>query len=101
MKQTPQTLEARKAHIREAIKASITNSRIYLVAIASASKTGIPSGHIYARVMGKLSLHEHQTILGTLERLGFITSAGHLLCITPEGTKAATIAREALEEPHR
>jgi hypothetical protein len=38
-----------------------------------------PSGHVYAAIMGLVTLDEYQTIVNDLVRSGDITERGHLL----------------------
>jgi hypothetical protein len=39
----------------------------------------IPSGHLYAAVMGKCTLEEYNAALAILKRVGMIRESGHLL----------------------
>lgn len=48
-------------------------------AIKLAGEAGIPSGHLYAMVTGKMSLDIYQTIISVLEEKGKINNKGHLL----------------------
>ena len=48
-------------------------------AIKLAGDAGIPSGHLYAMVTGKMSIDIYQTIIGVLEEKGKINNKGHLL----------------------
>lgn len=47
--------------------------------ILEAGDEGIPSGHLYAVLMGDLSLGEFQAAVGILKKHGFITDEHHLL----------------------
>jgi hypothetical protein len=39
----------------------------------------VPSGHLYAQVMNRLSLQEYQVIIDVLKESGFITESNHVL----------------------
>ena len=51
----------------------------------------MPSGHLYAVLMGYMSLNTYEKIINALERAGRIRREGHLLFITdsPLNKKAA------------
>ena len=54
-------------------------------AVASAVKDlgSIPSGHLYAQLMGKMSLDSYEKMTGALERMGIIRIDGnHLITYT-------------------
>jgi len=42
----------------------------------------IPSGHLYAQLMSKMSLNSYQGMIGTLQRLGIITISNDLITYT-------------------
>lgn len=48
-------------------------------AIQGAGDKGIPSGHIYAVLQGKVDLDTYSLIIRCLERAGKITNENHLL----------------------
>ena len=50
-------------------------------AIADAGKNGIPSGHLYAMLMGRMSLHLYQSLIAGMVDAELITNKGHLLKI--------------------
>jgi len=50
-----------------------------LEAIKEAGPQGLPSGHLYAALCGKLSLENYQAIIEILTRLGKIRNSNHLL----------------------
>jgi hypothetical protein len=50
-----------------------------LEVIKAHGEEGIPSGHLYARLMGKLSLDQYQSAINLLVDSGRITNKGHLL----------------------
>ena len=39
----------------------------------------VPSGHLYARVMDKLSLAEYEKVIGLLKRANLVSEQAHLL----------------------
>ena len=53
-------------------------------AVASAVKElgSIPSGHLYAQLMGKMSLETYQDMIATMERLNVISVKNHLITYT-------------------
>lgn len=50
-----------------------------LGAVKEAGDQGIPSGHLYAMLCGKMSLELYQSIIDVLTEAGRITNKGHLL----------------------
>ena len=48
-------------------------------AIVEAGEAGIPSGHLYAILMGVVDLNTYNILIGTLTKHGFIKNQGHLL----------------------
>lgn len=57
-----------------------------LEAITAAGSAGVPSGHLYAMLMGRMSLDTYNKFIDALTRAGKITNHGHLLKC--QGTKA-------------
>ena len=47
--------------------------------IKASGTAGIPSGHLYARLMDKMPLHTYQSLIDILVRSKCITNKGHLL----------------------
>lgn len=47
--------------------------------IKAAGAQGIPSGHLYAALMGKMTLDQYNMFIGALTKNGYITNTGHLL----------------------
>jgi len=39
----------------------------------------VPSGHLYAHLMGRLSLQQYESIIGLLKQTGLVTESGHEL----------------------
>ncbi len=52
---------------------------IKAVADAIRDLGSIPSGHLYAQLMGHMSLDQYQQIIGILTRTGLIVESGHVL----------------------
>ena len=50
-----------------------------LAAIQEAGEHGIPSGHLYALLMGKMSLDTYQSIIAVLVKANKITESGYVL----------------------
>ena len=42
----------------------------------------VPSGHLYARLMGQMSLETYNKVIGLLVKTGAIKNEGHLLTWT-------------------
>ena len=42
----------------------------------------VPSGHLYAHVMGHMSLETYQGIIDKLKQIGFVSESSHLLTWT-------------------
>lgn len=42
----------------------------------------IPSGHLYAQLMGKMSFETYQDMIATMERLNVISVKNHLITYT-------------------
>lgn len=47
--------------------------------IAASGPDGIPSGHLYARLIDKMPLDNYNVFISALVRTGKITNDGHLL----------------------
>lgn len=52
---------------------------IMAVAVAIRDLGSVPSGHLYARLMGRLELQQFQQIIAILKRTGAVTEANHVL----------------------
>lgn len=52
-----------------------------VLAVGSAIKElgSVPSGHLYARLMGQMSLETYTKIINILVKTGAVTNEGHLL----------------------
>ena len=52
-----------------------------LTAVADAIRElgEVPSGHLYAHLVSKLSLEQYEQIIATLKQAGLITESNHLL----------------------
>lgn len=47
--------------------------------IKGAGTAGIPSGHLYAQLMGKMSLEQYTKFIDILKDAGKVTENGHVL----------------------
>jgi len=58
----------------------------FMGAIASLIKEvkSIPSGHLYAQLMGKMSLDQYQDMIATLQKAGLVSLKNDLLTYTGE-----------------
>lgn len=61
------------------INQSLDCIRIIGSAIMAAGRDGIPSGHLYAMVMGKMDLAAYEGAVGLLKRQAIIEENGHVL----------------------
>ncbi len=43
----------------------------------------VPSGHLYAHVMGHLTMEQYNSLIGIMKRTGLITESGHVLKVAP------------------
>lgn len=66
----------------EQIKAIRAVAAIILEAIEAAGERGVPSGHLYAMLMGKMSLDQYNQIISGLKRAGFVSEEYFLLKAT-------------------
>lgn len=65
--------------IRAQVKALKALSDIILEAIKEAGPVGIPSGHLYAMLIDKISLDVYTMIISILKQGGRITESGYVL----------------------
>ena len=61
----------------EQVQGALAITRAVADAIKSLGE--VPSGHLYAHLMGKLSLNEYTQVIGILKRAGLVTESSHLL----------------------
>lgn len=64
-----------------------TKERAFIEIVASLgvaikSLGEVPSGHLYARVMGHLSLEQYNSFIAVLKQQGLVSEKGHLLTWT-------------------
>ncbi len=50
-----------------------------LEAIEAMGERGVPSGHLYAHLMGKMSLGTYESIISALVKAGKVRQANHVL----------------------
>ena len=63
----------------ETTKAVLTLVHIIGSAIREAGEIGIPSGHLYAMLMGKVTLEQYEAVVNLLKRQKIISESNHLL----------------------
>lgn len=59
---------------------------------------GVPSGHLYASLMGQMDLTTYQRIIETIKSAGWVTESGHLLTATERGKAIGAKVNEALKK---
>lgn len=47
--------------------------------IRDAGEQGLPSGHLYAILMGHVTINSYQAIIASLKRIGYVKESNHLL----------------------
>ena len=65
-----------------ATKEQVKGAMAFVMAVADAIKElgTVPNGHLYANLMGHMSLENYQKVIDLLKRSGVVTeSASHLL----------------------
>lgn len=58
----------------------------------------LPSGHVYARLMGSLGLQEYYNLITVLKAAGLITQKGNVLYVTAEGEQTADQISQIIKE---
>lgn len=72
--------ETTSGEVKRSVLAFVALAQIYLDAIGVKGSAGIPSGHLYAMVMGSgVSLETHQRVIALLKESGRVTEVNHLL----------------------
>lgn len=72
----------------EGLKAVIQSCRLIIDAIRAAGPAGVPSGHLYARLMGQLSLEEYQRLMEIVKGTGLINERNNVLTFDEEIIRA-------------
>jgi len=65
---------------KEQTKAAV--ELVYAVAEAIRSLGSVPSGHLYSRLMGHITLDEYNHIIGVLKNTGLVTESAFVLTWT-------------------
>lgn len=50
-------------------------------------KEGMPSGHLYAALMGRMTLDHYNDILSILKGCSLVSESGYFLTLTDDGVK--------------
>lgn len=88
-----------KEQAKRAIEAFLGVCEAVDEVIAAHGPQGVPSGHLYARVCGKMSLEMYQKVIDTLTGAGLVKHKGHLLISTKGGpSNDAEGSKETVEE---
>ena len=78
---------------QEAIKTFLTLTQAVVEAVAAAGPDGLPEGHLYAAMMGKVTLESFKDLVRTAIRGGCIARLGQRL-IADADIRAAFEARQ-------
>jgi hypothetical protein len=83
--------------LTEAERARLNASVLATMAVAEAIRElgSVPSGHLYARLMGQLSLESYETILRTLRGAGLVEQKNHVLRWVGPALELGDAIREA------
>lgn len=69
-----------------------------LTTVSDAAPGGIPSGFLYAVLMGVTDLGHYQSILATLKSSGYVEERSHFLTATPAGVALGKELNDTLRE---
>ncbi len=58
---------------------------IIIETLYEAGDAGFPSGHLYAAMMGHVSLDEYQGLLAVAKQIEIVKESSHLLTLTDKG----------------
>lgn len=76
--------------------------KVYLLTALSTiaeSEGGVPNGHLYTALMGKLTFDQYSAVIATAKRAGWIKESGNLLTCTPEGKVLGDKVSKAFATP--
>lgn len=65
-------------------------AKAVLDVIIAAGPNGMPSGELYAHLMGKISIETYGSLIGMLKRLGLVAESNHLLTATSKGKEMSS-----------
>lgn len=88
------------SELTEAVVAVIEVLSAILVAISKAPQKSIPSGELYAILMGKMTLETYNNLVNFMVLKKYVTVKNHLITLAPEGNiivDAAAIQKESKE----
>lgn len=74
-----------------AVEAAVRASLAILEAVVDLGS--VPSGHLYARLMGRMSLESYNAIINGLVKAEMITNEGHVLAPTAKGRELIASGR--------
>jgi hypothetical protein len=66
-------------HLKEDLEAFLAIKEAVYEAIEASGESGIPSGHLYAMLMGHMSLTTYNGLVTLLKESGKVTEAHHVL----------------------
>lgn len=82
------------------VKALKTFALMMLAEIVAHGETGVPSGHLYAKWMGKLSFAEYGMVEEVLTSAKWVKITNNLIVATPEGKEIGErVAKTLAEHP--
>jgi hypothetical protein len=64
---------------KNAAEAVLVIARAVADAIKEAGDAGVPSGYIYATIMGVISLNNYNALIAQLKQLGLVSEENHVL----------------------
>jgi hypothetical protein len=62
---------------------------VILTTVAKSGNCEVPSGHLYAALMGRLSLDDYQGLIDIASNVGLVTVQSHVVTITSKGREIA------------
>ena len=72
-------MEVKRTYDHKAVQAAVAMAGIINDTIKDAGTDGIPSGHLYAMLMGHINLDNYNSIINVLKKAGKIKESNFLL----------------------
>jgi len=72
-------MEVKKTYDHKAVQVAVAMAGIINDTIKDAGISGIPSGHLYAMLMGHINLDNYNSIISVLKKAGKIKESNFLL----------------------